>query len=342
MSDSSETNQPIKPRILITGGAGLVGRELIRQLTQTGRPVRALIHHQTIHQFEPDLVELVTCDILDVCGLAEAMEGIEEIYHCAAIVSFEPSRKYDMYKINVEGTANVVNTALEAGVKHLVHVSSVAALGRIRENEPINEQMQWTEETSNSFYGKSKYLGEMEVWRGMSEGLDASVVNPVIILGPGNWKTGSAQIFDSIYHGFPWYSSGVSGFVDVRDVAAAMIRLMDLKIKGERFILSGGNYSYQEIFHQIADTFQMKRPHKQVTPFLAAIVWRLEAIKSRITGKKPLVTRESAATALAKVTFDNQKLMQFIPDFRYREIQDTLAWTCEIYLQQHAVRGGNE
>lgn len=342
MNASTETAQPLKPKILITGGAGLVGREVIRQLTQAGRSVRVLIHKQTITDIEPALVEQVACNILDVFGLAEAMEGIEEVYHCAAIVSFEPSRKYEMYKINVEGTANVVNTALEAGVRHLVHVSSVAALGRIRENEPITEQMQWTEETSNSFYGKSKYLGEMEVWRGMSEGLDASIVNPVIILGPGNWKNGSAQIFDSIYNGFPWYSSGVSGFVDVRDVAGAMIRLMELKLKGERYILSAGNYSYQDIFNQIADTFQIKRPHKKVTPLLAAIVWRLEALKSRITGKRPLVTKESAATALAQVRFDNHKLLQALPDFRYHSIQETISWTCNAYQKQQIFRNETE
>jgi dihydroflavonol-4-reductase len=174
---------------------------------------------------------------------------VEQVYHCAAIVTFNSRRRQEMFKINIEGTANVVNAALDAGIKKMVYVSSVAALGRIREEGPINETMNWTEETSNSAYGQSKYLAEMQVWRGIGEGLNAVMVNPVIILGPGDWNSGSSQIFKTAYDEFPWYTDGSTGFVDVRDVAKAMIELMNSNVTAERFILSAENKTYAEVFN---------------------------------------------------------------------------------------------
>jgi len=181
--------------VLVTGGAGLLGKELITQLLAQGKPVRAIYNKTPLADFRSANLEQLQCNILDVVSLEEAMMGIEQVYHCAAIVTFNPKRKMEMFKINIEGTANVVNAALEAGVKKMVYVSSVAALGRIREDEIINETMNWTEETSNSNYGQSKYLAEMEVWRGIGEGLNAVMVNPVVILGAGDWNGGSSQIF---------------------------------------------------------------------------------------------------------------------------------------------------
>ena len=242
-----------------------------------------------------------------------------------------------MFKINIEGTANVVNAALDAGVKKMVHVSSVAALGRIRENEPVNENMNWTEETSNSNYGQSKYMAEMEVWRGIGEGLDAVIVNPTIILGAGDWESGSSKIFQSVYNEFPWYSDGVTGFVDVKDVAAVMTRLMDSNITAQRFIVSAENRTYKDVLTLIAKAFGKKPPYKKVTPAIAKIVWRLEALKSWFTKKDPLVTKETSKTALAKVNFDNSKLKKYLQDFNYRPIEETIVQTCAA-LQQNVNR----
>ncbi|MEO6540203.1 MAG: NAD-dependent epimerase/dehydratase family protein [Ferruginibacter sp.] len=320
--------------ILVTGGAGLVGRELITQLLREGKPVRALYNKTVLADFSSGDLQQLQCDILDVVGLEEAMKGVEQVYHCAAIITFNKKRKAEMFKINIEGTANVVNAALDAGVKKMVYVSSVAALGRIREDGPINESMNWTEETSNSSYGQSKYLAEMQVWRGIGEGLDAVIVNPVVILGPGDWNSGSSQIFKTVYNEFPWYANGTSGFVDVRDVVSAMIRLMDSNTTAERFILSAETRSFADMFTLIAKAFGKKPPHKKVTPGLAKIVCRLEAIKSFFTGTEPLVTRETALTALAKVDFDNSKLKKFLPGFTYRKIEDSIADTCFILQQK--------
>ncbi len=320
--------------ILVTGGAGLLGKALITELLLAGKPVRAIYHKTPLPDFKDNNLQQVQCDILDVVGLEEAMQDVQQVYHCAAIITFNPKRRQEMFKINIEGTANIVNAALDAGVQKMVYVSSVAALGRLRENEMVDESMNWTEETSNSSYGQSKYLSEMQVWRGIGEGLDAVMVNPVIILGPGDWNGGSSQIFKNVYNEFPWYADGITGFVDVRDVVKAMIQLMNSQISAERFIISAENRSYDDVFNLIAKAFGKKPPHKKVTPGISKIVWRLEAIKSFFTGKDPLVTRETAATAMAKVHFDNRKLIRFLPGFTYRKIEESIADTCQVLQQK--------
>lgn len=315
--------------ILVTGGAGLLGNELITQLLQQGKPIKALYNKTPLAIFNNSLVQQIQCNILDIIGLEEAMEGIEEVYHCAAIVSFSPKQKQQLFKINIEGTANVVNAALSAGVKKMVYVSSVAALGRIREDKPIDETMNWTPETSNSAYGQSKYFGEMEVWRGIAEGLNAVMVNPTIILGNGNWEDSSTKIFKNVYNEFPWYTTGSTGFVDVKDVAKIMIDLMQSNITAQRFIVSAENKTYQQVFNLIAKGFGKKQPAKKVTPFFAALAWRVEAIKSWFTKNDPLLTKETTKTALAKVTFDNSKLLKHLPNFTYTKIEDTIERVCK-------------
>jgi nucleoside-diphosphate-sugar epimerase len=240
-----------------------------------------------------------------------------------------------MLHANVEGTANVVNACIRHEIQKLVYVSSVAALGRIRQGAPVDEHMNWTPETSNSIYGKSKYLAEMEVWRGMGEGLNVAIVNPVIILGAGDWNKGSSEIFKSAYNEFPWYTKGVSGFVDVMDVIDAMQLLMQSDVQGQRYIISGANLPYQEIFTQIANGFNKRPPSKKVTPLLAAIVWRLEAVKGFFTGKTPLLTKETAATAQAVVHFDNTKFLKAFPEFKYRKMEDTINRTCVELKELH-------
>ena len=324
-------------QILVTGGSGLVGNELITQLLNAGERVTALQHTSSINISHPNL-STVQCDILDVSLLEEIMQDITHVYHAAALVSYSPKDKKQLLKINVEGTANVVNACINNQVQKLVHVSSVAALGRIRNGEMVTEKMNWTEETSNSIYGKSKYYGEMEVWRGAAEGLQVVIVNPSLIFGGTNWESGSSAIFKKAYEEFPWYTNGVTGIVDVRDVARAMIALMKSDITSERFILNGENLSYKDIFTTIANGFDKKPPSKKVTPFLAEIVWRMEAIKSWITNKKSLLTKETARTAQAKVYFDNQKILKALPQFHFTNIKDTIEFTCNRLIEKYQLK----
>ena len=320
--------------ILVTGGSGLLGAELIKQLLKNGETVKAIYNRTPLPAFHDANLSIEHCDILDVVRLEEIMQGVHAIYHCAGLVSFSQRDVQKLYKINVEGTANIVNAALDAGVKKLLHVSSVAALGRLRIHEPIDEEMKWTPETSNSRYGESKHLGEMEVWRGVAEGLDAIVINPTIILGPGNWDEGSTRIFKSVYDGFPWYSNGTTGFVDVRDAASIMIRLMNSDVSGQRFIVSGFNETYRHVFELIADAFDKRRPHREVTPFIAKLVTISEAIKSKVTGKDPLVTKETAKTAITRASFNNHKLLNTLADFTYTPLEETISYTCAALQQK--------
>jgi len=295
--------------ILVTGGTGLVGSHLITALVNKGKSVKA-IYRSKIPQFEgSNQVQWVQADILDILSLEVAMQDVAYVYHCAAVVSFNPKKRDLLFKTNIEGTANIVNASRDANVKKLLFVSSVAALGRIRKDAVVNETMNWSKETSNSEYGKTKYLAEMEVWRAAAEGLPAVVVNPTIILGESDWTKGSTEIFKTIHDEFPWYTEGISGFVDVKDVVRAMILLMESDSVGERFILNGDNIAYKQLFETIAHCFGKKAPHKKVTPFLAALVWRYEGLKGMFTGIDPLLTKETAATAQAKVYFDNSKLL---------------------------------
>ena len=327
-----EINVPMK--ILVTGVAGLVGSELLKQLLDAGNKVIAIYNSTQVSLSHPNL-NILQCDILDTSSLEDVMEGITHVYHCAAIVSFEPKDKSRLLKINIEGTENVVNACLSANVQKLVHVSSVTALGRIRNGEVVTEQMNWSEETSNSIYGKSKYLGEMEVWRGIGEGLQAVIVNPSIILGGNKWENGSSALFKSVYNEFKWYTEGISGFVDVRDVARAMILLMNSKITGERFILNAENVSYKELFSLMAKYFGKNPPPKKVTPFMAEIVWRLEAIKSSITGKKHLLTKETARTAQATVKYNNSKILNALPGFHFTPVANSIEDTCATLKEKY-------
>ncbi len=319
--------------VLVTGANGLVGLHLVQQLSGMGKRVRAL-YHRSKPQVNLSGVEWVRADILDVIELDEAMNGVSEVYHCAAIVSFSPKRKKLIHQTNIDGTENVVNACIEHNIRKLVYVSSVAAIGRKKGQEHVNEELKWDDHMHNSEYAKSKFQAEMHVWRGTGEGLDAVIVNPTVILGAGDWNKGSSELFKSIYKEFPWYSEGVNGFVDVQDVAKAMILLMASNITAQRFIVSAENISYKDLFTSIAAGFGKKAPHKKVTPLIAATVWRLEAVKSFFTGKDPMITKETANTAQSKVYYNNTKLLKFLPGFSYTPISQTTQRICKQLLEK--------
>ncbi len=324
-------------KTLITGSGGLLGSYLIRELLNDGEQIVALYRSSIpvlLSAEEVARVEWVKGDILDLVVLEELMQDCRKVFHCAGIVSFNPSREEELYKINVEGTANVVNAALAAGVEKLVHVSSVASLGRKRNNETVNEKVKWDENANPSVYGKTKYLGELEVWRAISEGLNAVMVNPSIILGVGDWNHGSSATFKNANNEFPWYTEGISGFVYAEDVAKLMVLLMKSDISGERFIVSAENKSYQSVFSEMAMAFGKKAPSRKVSPFLASLVWRIERFKSLFTGSDPLLTKETAETAQQKVYFDNIKVLTALPGFQFTPVSDAIRICCKAYLEK--------
>lgn len=321
--------------ILVTGATGLLGTHLLQTLLQEKQPVKAL-YRSSVPLFEnSNKIEWIQGNILDVPELEEAMRDVEQVYHCAAKVSFHPKDTNELFKTNVEGTANVVNACLQTGVKKLLHVSSVAALGDGKQEEAIDETSVWLESNNRSIYAKSKYLAEIEVWRGVGEGLQAVIVNPSVILGAHDWNEGSAQIFKTFFNEFPWYTEGITGFVDVQDVVKAMVLLMQSDITAERFIVSAENVSYKEVFDAIADGFQKKKPGRKVLPLLAGTIWRAEAVRQFFTGNQPLLTKETAATAQTKRFYNNLKLRQAFLLFHYIPVSQSIARICHEFQHKY-------
>jgi dihydroflavonol-4-reductase len=260
------------------------------------------------------------------------MVGMDAVIHAAAKVSFDAADRSEMFRTNIEGTANVVNLALEAGISKVLHVSSVAALGRTKNGDTVTEEKKWEENAMNTNYALSKYHAEMEVWRGMGEGLNVTVVNPSTILGYGDWNSSSCAIFKNVYNEFPWYTTGVNGFVDVEDVARAIVLLLETDSKGERFILSGENWTFQELLNHIARGLNRKLPYRRATPLMAEIAWRFEKMKSVFTGKASFLTRESARVSQTKTYFNTSKIMTRLPGFKFTPLPRSIEKACKNYL----------
>lgn len=329
--------------ILVTGATGLVGSYLLYDLLKSDEPVRALLHNpgslaQTRKIFTSlgadaealiNKIEWVEGDVLDYFSLADAMKGVQKVYHCAAIVSFDPRDHPLMMKINVEGTANVVNAALEAGVDKLCHVSSIASLGRTENSNIIDEKSQFKTSSYNSKYSLSKFAGEREVWRGTAEGLNAIIVNPSVILGYSASDKGSAKMFYTINRNSMFYGKGINGFVDVQDVVRAMTGLMESQVKNERFVVSAGDFSYREVFTLIAQGFRKPAPKMAVPDMALEIVWRLEWLRGKITSAKPLITRETARTSKGNFYYATKKLHCTL-NFEYTPLEKTISRTCRL------------
>ena len=281
----------------------------------------------------PSNIEFVYGDVLDYDILEEAMKDVDEVYHCAAVVSFDPSDKGSLMRVNVEGTRNMVNAALQCGVKKFCHVSSIAALGRSLEGEPINEESPWSQSKNNSVYSISKHEAEMEVWRGIAEGLNATIVNPSLILGAGRWDSSSCELFNVIAKGFPFYTTGINGFVDVKDVARAMIMLMGNNRFGQRYCLNGALISYQYLFNLMAHNFNVKAPYIKVGKGLSEVAWRVFWLIGKLQGKKPLITKETARTATRKYSYSSEKIINEL-NFQFTPIEESIKEICSIYKTQ--------
>ncbi|MCB0698195.1 MAG: NAD-dependent epimerase/dehydratase family protein [Chitinophagales bacterium] len=322
--------------VLVTGGSGFLGSRLVSYLSYHGAEVRALYHNTPPSAEQQQLpgVAWQQCDLLDVYDVEQVFDGVSEVYHCAAIVSFNKADRQRLIQANVESTANLVNQALENGIRKMVHVSSIAALGRGDVSNKITEEQQWEESKYNSVYAQSKYYAEMEVWRGMAEGLNGVIVNPAVILGEGNWDKGSASLLKVVYNEFPYYTGGVNGWVDVDDVVRAMYMLMNSDINDERFIVCEGNYSYKELFTMMAEHMGRKPPSRKAGKFLSALVWRFSVLKSMFTGKPSTITKETASTAQRVVYYDNSRLLNMLPGFGYTPMKQTVKRISEAFLKE--------
>jgi dihydroflavonol-4-reductase len=330
--------------ILVTGGTGLVGSHLLYDLVQKGEPVRAMKREksntsQVLKTFSyycsnPDelfaRIEWVNGDINDPASLEDALEGVNKVYHSAAIVSFVPKAREEMLRVNVEGTANVVNACLEKKISKLCHVSSIATLGRNSAKGLVDEETHWKTSPENSWYAISKYGAEREVWRGAAEGLNMVIVNPALILGPGDWSKGSIVVFPLANKGLKYYTSGSTGYVDVRDVSKAMIQLMESQIKGERFLLNAANLPFRKFFDMLHEAFGKPPASIAVGPLLAGLGWRFEKIRSALKGKEPIITKETAQAANYSYEFSSEKIKKTI-GYSFIPIQQSVKEICGFY-----------
>lgn len=315
--------------ILVTGATGFLGAELIHQLTAQDLQVRALKRSTSVI---PDLlkgnslIEWVVADINDSETLADAFESVTQVYHCAAFISFDPKDKAKLLKINIEGTSNVVNLCLENNVR-LMHVSSIAALGNAKKGEQITEKDYWEYDPNVHSYAISKYEGEMEVWRGIAEGLDAVIVNPAVIIGKNAGLEGSGAIFKLVKEGLKFYTDGATGIVDVVDVAKCMILLMDSEISAERFTLSADNLNYKSFFEEIAAGFGIKAPSIEAKPWMLGIAWRAAKFASFISGKAPALTRDAARSSFNLSYYSNEKIKATI-NINFKPLTESIREVC--------------
>lgn len=329
--------------VLVTGGTGLVGAYLLRYLVQQGyQNIRAIYRpgaDRSLTSAVNTQIQWIECDILDVVGLEDATKGVDQIYHSAAMISFNPKDSKEMLEVNVQGTANLVDVALHNGVQRFLQVSSVAAIARTKPSQTLNEKNNWERSPYNTQYGLSKYLAEQEAWRGYAEGLDLVVINPSIILGVHKWESGPARFFPLLDKGFPFYPAGGSGFVDVRDVVTFMVQLMESQESGERFILNAQTLSYHAFFQKIATTIDAKPPKRRIAPAWQQIAWRLAWLQQKITGKPSLITKETAAQSSRTYYYDATKSTTIF-DFEYRDLEATIAEIGAFYQGQAADKKG--
>lgn len=334
--------------ILITGSTGILGGHLLVYLLEKGQKIRLTYREGSDREglkkrvvFEnPALetawntLEWVPAALDDIPQLELALDGVDTIYHCAGLVSFDPRDRDELLKVNWEGTQNLVNIALAKGIKTFCYASSVATIGGI--TKTVSEKDAWDPARTN-VYATSKYLGEMEVWRGSQEGLNTVIVNPGVILGTGPWTGGSGRLVPAIANGLRYSIPGSSGFVGAWDVARCMIRLVQEEHFAQRYILVGNHLSYADLFAKIAAAFQEEgknrevAPAKQLKPWHLEILWRLDWLRAHLSGGQRKLSRDVARTLTRKREYDTTRIAKVL-DFEFEPIDQLIKSSVRAYL----------
>lgn len=336
--------------ILVTGGTGMIGAHLLYELAGAGRTVRALYRNEdrqeqvrkifSCYTDDPgrlfDRITWFRGDLLDPESLGEALHGVSQVYHTAAMVSFNPKDKDLLMRNNVEGTGLLVDICLEKKVVRLCFVSSTAALGSAPDGVPVDESFIWSGGKNRSAYSVSKFKSEMEVWRGIEEGLNACIVNPSIVIGPGDWTRSSSNLFLNIWKGMKYYTEGVTGYVDVRDLVSVMVFLMEKSDDRGRYIVSSENLSYKDVFTMVASALGKKPPVKQAGRLLMNLAWRLDWLRSVFSGKKRVISRETVRAGLAKRHFSNRKVADAC-GIRFMPVERSIRETAEAFIKDQSL-----
>ncbi len=318
--------------ILVTGASGFLGSHVLMQLVNDGQKVRALkrpssdigfvksifsyYHHENIF----NSIEWADGDLGDIDSLQQAVDGVDQIYHCAATVTFSAKNRDFIFANNVKGTANLIDVAIKTHVKKFCHVSSIGALGT---DILITEKTVWDKKNNHSIYGQSKHEAELQAWRGIAEGLETIIVNPSVIIGPWKLNTGIGKLFQQIISGLKYYTGGSNGFVDVRDVARAMVLLMHSGIKNDSFIISAENISFRNMLATIARLTGGKEPNRKASKTMTDIAWRLATLKSVFSRKKSDFNKDTARISQSISVYSNEKIVKAL-DFSFIPVAKSL------------------
>ncbi|MDO5978432.1 NAD-dependent epimerase/dehydratase family protein [Flavivirga spongiicola] len=332
--------------ILVTGSTGLVGSHLLYKLVSNNEKVRAIYRTERklanvksvfatyTSNYEPLFkeIEWVKADLLDIPALSEAFKHVTYVYHCAAFVSFEPDKYQILRKTNIEGTANIVNLCLSNTISKLCYVSSIATLGRTINNEEITEDTVWNPEDDHNVYAITKYGAEMEVWRATQEGLNVVIVNPGVILGAGIWRYGTGSLFKKAHKGFKYYTSGTIALIAIEDVVSIMIALTKSDIINERFVLVAEHWTYKQFLQTLSKSVHVKPPEKMISSWLLKLAWKLDWLKTKLTGKRRQLTRHIVISLSTETKYNNKKVKKVL-DYKFKSIDETIATIGDLYLK---------
>jgi len=332
--------------ILVTGGTGLVGSHLLFELSKSQQNIRAIYRTKknieqvkTIFSYYTDSVEShfdkiewVEADLNDIPKLTDAFEGIKQVYHCAALISFDPNDYYNLRETNISGTANIVNLSVINAIEKLCYVSSVATMGY--DPVEITEETTWNSEDIQSVYAITKYEAEMEVWRGIQEGVPSVIVNPGVILGPGFFESGSGELFKRVHNGLRFSTNGVTGYIGVGDVIESMILVMNGDYKNERYIIVAENLSVLDFTGLISNAFNITPPKKIASQWMFAFAWRLDWLKNKLTGKKRRLTKNLSKTLSTKSFYSSAKFLETKTDFKFTPISKVVSEVCQVFSKE--------
>ena len=335
--------------ILVTGGTGLVGSHLlyylcikhdrIRATYRSKQKIDAVKHVFSYYSEETDQlfskIEWIEATLNDIPRLTEAFNNVTHVYHCAALVSFDPNEYFKLRTVNINGTANIVNLCVSHNVEKLCYVSSIAAVGPGEQEKEINEDTAWNPEADHSVYAITKYGAEMEVWRGTQEGVDAVILNPGIVIGPGFWRSSSGSLFNTINKGLKYYTKGITGYVDIHDVVKCMILAMESSIINERYILISENLSFKTFAEKVAVQLGVEPPKKEAKNWLLQIAWRLDWLKYLFKRKRRKLTKNTAKSITSKRIFNNDKVRGQL-NFDFISIDESIEQTSRLFLKDQS------
>tara|TARA_R110000868_G_scaffold125037_2_gene330339 strand:- start:1472 stop:2479 length:1008 start_codon:yes stop_codon:yes gene_type:complete len=333
--------------ILVTGGTGLVGAHLLVELSKTEATVKAICrpnsdlkkvekvfsYYFDNHEEHYQKINWIIADINDIPALEIAFEGVTYVYHCAALISFNP-KDYDLlHKINCEGTANIINISLAKNIEKLCYISSIAALGKDTKTTEIDEESDWNNKDAN-VYALTKYDAELEVWRGSQEGLSVILLNPGIILGPGFWNTGSGTLFKNAAKERSYFPPGGTGFIAVHDVVQLMLLAMNSNINKERFITIAKNSTYKEILTTICQEMGIKTPTKELKFWQLEILWRADWLRDLLFKKGRSITQNTVQSLRANKEYNNQKIINAF-EYTFEPIEKTIEFCAAKYAEEN-------